>query len=117
MAPEAEVLAVAGGVLGDQVELQDAGLLELAGLRDQALDAAAAEAAAPDRDGAEGARVVAAFGDLEVGVAAGGEQAGRGVVEDQVGGRRQRRPAAQLHPAADLPPLVQPAEPRRLRDL
>src|SRR5215210_5747748 len=48
VAAHPEVLAVAGGVLGDQVQLDDPRRLELPRLGDQALDGAAAEASAPD---------------------------------------------------------------------
>ncbi len=114
---EVEVLAVAGGVLGDQAELDRAGGLQGARLGDQALDGPAAEAAAPVRDRAEGAGVVAAFGDLEIGVAARRQQAGRGVVEDQVGGRRRRWAAAELDDRLDLAQLIERDEAVDLRNL
>ncbi len=113
----AEILAVAGGVLGDQVELGDPRRLELPRLGDQALDRAAAEAAAPDRDRAEGARVVAPLGDLEIRVPLGGEQPGGGVVEDHVGRRGQRRAAAELHHIPHLAELVEADEAVDLGDL
>ena len=117
MSPFTEVLAEARGVLGDEAELLDPGGLELPRLEHQAVDGAAAKAAPPHRDGAEGTRVVAAFGHLEVGVAAGGEQPRRGVVEHQVRGRRQRRPAAELHHLLHLAQLVEADEAVDLGDL
>ncbi len=50
-------------------------------------------------------------------MAAGGEQARRGVIEHQVRRRRQRRSAAQLHQAADVAQLVEADEAVDLRDL
>ena len=78
---------------------------------------------APERDRAEGARVVAPLGDLQVGVAAGGEQARRRVVEDpsevEVGAaeRRRRLQVTQLNQLRHLAELVEGDEAVDLRDL
>ena len=64
---EAEVFAVAGGVLADEGDLADALRDEVFGLGDDGRHAARAELAAELRDDAEAAGVVAAFGDLDVG--------------------------------------------------
>jgi hypothetical protein len=117
VAPHPQVLAVAGGVLGDQVELDETRGFELLRLGHQALDGAAAEAPAPDRNRAEGAGVVAPLGDLEVREAAGGQQARRRVVEDHVRRGRQRRAAAELDHVAHLAELVEPDEAVDLGDL
>ncbi len=103
-----QILAVARRVLGDQAELADA--LRPRARRasfDQARDRPAAEASAPERNRAEGARVVAAFGDLEVGIAARRQHARRGVIEDHVGGRRRRRRAAEIDDRLDLEQRVE----------
>ena len=64
---EAEVFAVAGGVLADEGDLADALGDEVFGFGDDGRHAAGAELAAELRDDAEAAGVVAAFGDLDVG--------------------------------------------------
>ncbi len=102
---EAEVLAVAGGVLGDEDQLADAELLEAPRLGDQRLHRARPEAPAHRRDVAERARVVAPLRDLEVGEhAAGGEQARRGVVVEararRAGRGRARGRVARARPRA-----------------
>ena len=61
------VHAEVGGVLGDEIDLLHAAGDELTCFLDDALLRAAAMAATNARDDAEGARVVAAFGDLDVG--------------------------------------------------
>ncbi len=78
---EAEVFAVAGGVLADQIDLAHALFEEASGFRDHGFETAAAEVAAILRDHAEGAGVIAALGDLQVReVARCGENARREVV-------------------------------------
>ena len=64
---EAEVFAVAGGVLADEGDLADALGDEVLGFGDDGGHAAGTELAAELRDDAEAAGVVAAFGDLDVG--------------------------------------------------
>ena len=73
------VHAEVGGVLGDQVDLLDALGDELAGFLDDGFDRAAAVTAADAGDDAEGAGVVAAFGDLDVGRVTRREAEARGV--------------------------------------
>ena len=77
---QAEILAVAGGVLADKGELANA-------LRDQVLclgedgsQTTRAELAAQLRDDAEAAGVIAALGDLDVGRRSGCRQDARGCV-------------------------------------
>ena len=70
-----QVVAVLGHVLGDEVQFLRAGLHQVAGFFDHALDGFAPVRAAEARDGAEGALVVAPFAHLEVG-APGGVRAG-----------------------------------------
>ena len=71
-----EVLAVAGGVLCHQGQLLDAQGVHILGLGDHVLHGAGAELASNGGDGAVGAAVVTALGDLEVGgVVGGGEDA------------------------------------------
>ncbi len=83
---EAEIFAVAGGVLADEGDLADALGDEVLGLGEDGADAAGAELAAELGDDAEGAGVIAAFGDLDVGGGAGGgEDAGCGVGVEVVG--------------------------------
>ncbi len=78
---QAEIFAVAGGVLADEGDLADAALGQAFGLGDHGLEAAGAELSAQLRDDAEGAGMIAAFGDFDVGhVPRRGEDAGRGVV-------------------------------------
>ena len=69
---EAEVFAVAGGVLADEGDLADSLGDEVLGLGDDGAHAAGAELAAELGDDAEGAGVIAAFGDFDVGGGAGG---------------------------------------------
>src|ERR1035438_5117378 len=85
---EPEILAVAGGVLADQVDLADALLEEAGGLGDYGFEAPAAESAAILRNHAEGARVIAAFGDLHVGEMVRGGEHSRGEVVIKVGLQR-----------------------------
>src|ERR1017187_6726711 len=85
---ESEILAVAGGVLADQVDLADALLEEAGGLGDYGFEAPAAESAAILRNHAEGARVIAAFGDLHVGEMVRGGEHSRGEVVIKVGLQR-----------------------------
>ena len=116
VAAQPEVLAVARGVLRHQAELLDAGRFELARLLHQALDGAAAEAAAPERDRAEGARVVAALGDLEVGVARRREPARVGVIEQRArAGARRRRRAAEADQRVGAAQVVERRGSRRSR--
>ncbi len=78
---EAQVFAVAGGVLADEIDFADAHGEHASGFVDDAFKAAAAELTAELRDDAEGTGVIAAFGDLDIrGVARGGEDAGRQIV-------------------------------------
>ena len=74
---EAEVFAVAGGVLADEGDLADALGDEVFGLGDDGRHAARTELAAKLRDDAEAAGVVAAFGDFDVGGGAGGGEDAR----------------------------------------
>ena len=69
---EAKVFAVAGGVLADEGDFLDAAGDEGLGFGDDGLEAAGAEFSAQVGDDAEGAGVVAAFGDLDVGGGFGG---------------------------------------------
>ena len=91
LAAEADVLAVAGRVLRDQDELGDSLRLERARLADERLDGAGALEAAHLRNGAEGARVVAPLGDLQVGVAAAPRQDARREVVVEARGERLGR--------------------------
>ena len=78
---EADVFAVAGGVLADEVEFEGAIREEFFGFGENVRGVVWSQHAAADgRDGAEGATLVAAFGDAEVG------RSGRGV-------RRRRAPS------------------------
>ncbi len=61
-----EIAAVVGEVLGDQVQLDDAPGLQRRGLGDERVRAERPVPTAPQRDGAEGAPVVAALADLQV---------------------------------------------------
>lgn len=74
-----EVHAVVGCVLADEVDFADALLDELADFADNGVDGATAVAAAHARDDAEGAGVVAAFGNFYVGEVRGGEPEARHV--------------------------------------
>ncbi len=83
---DAEIFAVAGGVLADEGEFADAVGGEGARFGEHGFEGAGTELAAQLRDDAEGTGVIAAFGDLEIGGgAAGGEQAGRVLVHEVVG--------------------------------
>ena len=64
---DAEVFAVAGGVLADKGDFLDAAGDELLGFSNYGLEAAGTEFAAEIGDDAEGAGVVAALGDFDVG--------------------------------------------------
>ena len=71
-----EILAVAGGILSNQRQLLDAQGVHVLGLGHHVLHGTGAELAADGGDGAVGAAVVTALGDLEVGgVVGGGEDA------------------------------------------
>ena len=83
----AEVFAEAGCVLPDEVDFAHALGGEALGLDDDRGDGARAELAAELRNDAEGAGMIAAFGNLDVGgVASGGEQA-RGVLVVEIAGQ------------------------------
>ncbi len=101
---EAQVLAVAGGVLPDQVDLAHTALEQARGFGNHRFEAPAAKLAAVLRDHAEGAGMVAAFGNLDVGEVARSGQDARGEVVVEVGlGRRVRFQAlAQSHDALQL---------------
>ncbi|MND87656.1 hypothetical protein D3C80_796630 [compost metagenome] len=82
-----DVHAVGGGVLGDDQDLLHAGLFQALGLGQYLADGTAHQIPAHGGDDAEGAAVVAALGDLQIGVVARGQldavgrhQAGEGVV-------------------------------------
>ncbi|MNL03294.1 hypothetical protein D3C87_1238260 [compost metagenome] len=77
MEASALLLAVTGGVLGDQDELLDAALGQHLGFLDDGVHRAGRVAAAQLRNDAEGAGVIAAFRDLEVGGRADGGQEAR----------------------------------------
>src|SRR5580698_3049470 len=64
---ETEVFAVAGGVLADQIDLAHALFEEASGFRDHGFETAAAEVTAILRDHTEGAGMIAAFGNFQVG--------------------------------------------------
>ena len=70
---EAEIFAVTGSVLPDEVDFANALAEEPRGFGDDGFEAAAAESSAVLGDGAKGAGMVAAFGDFHV-----GEMLGRG---------------------------------------
>ena len=83
---EAEVFAVASGVLADEGNLADAAAGEAFGLGDHGFEAARTKLAAQLGNDAESAGMVAAFGNLDVRHVAGrGENARRGVVVKIVG--------------------------------
>ena len=90
---EAEVFAVAGGVLADEGDFADAAGDELLGFGDHGLEAAGTEFAAEVGDDAEGAGVVAALGDFDVGGGAGRGEEARGGVVVEVGGQIGEAPA------------------------
>ena len=85
---EAEIFAVTGDVLADEVDFADAFVEEATGFEDEAFEAAAAEVTAELGDDAEGAGVVAAFGDFNVSVVVGGgtDAGGAFVVEEGLDG-------------------------------
>ncbi len=85
---EAEVFAVAGGVLADEGDFLDAAGDELLGFGDDGLEAAGAEFAAQVGDDAEGAGVVAALGDFDVGRGFGRGQEARGGFVVEIGGQQ-----------------------------
>src|ERR1051326_7349209 len=64
---EAEIFAVARGVLADEGDFLHALARETLGFGDHRLEAARAKLAAKLRDDAEGARMIASFGNLDVG--------------------------------------------------
>src|SRR5690606_41956944 len=66
-------LAVGAGVLRDHQNLLDAGLDQPLGFAEHIAHWAADQLAAHGRDNAEAAAVVAAFGNLQVGIVARGE--------------------------------------------
>ena len=85
---EAEVFAVAGGVLADEGDLADAAGDELLGFGDDRFKSSGAEFSAQVGDDAEGAGVVAALGDLDVGRGFGGGQEARGGFVVEIGGEQ-----------------------------
>ena len=88
---QAEVFAVAGGVLADEGDFLHAAGDELLGFCDHGFEAARAEFAAQIGNDAEGAGMIAAFGDLDVcGGAASGDEARR-VFVVKIGGQHVRR--------------------------
>ena len=96
---KAEVLAIAGGVLADEVDLTDARREQPGGFSHHGLEPPAAEFAAELRDHTEGAGVVAALRDLDVGIVARrGEHARRQIViQIGHGAIRHRRPVTGGH--------------------
>ena len=78
--------AEVGGILGDEIDFFDAGGDEVACLFDDAVLRTAAVAATDLRDDAEGAGVVAAFGDFDVGEVVWGEAEAGGIVVGDVFG-------------------------------
>ena len=91
---EAEVFAVAGGVLADEGDLLDAAGDELLRFGDDGFEAARAEFAAQVGNDAEAAGVVAALGDFDVGRGARrGEEARGGFVVEIGGQQDELRPA------------------------
>ena len=85
---DAEVFAVAGGVLADEGDFLDAAGDELPGFSDDGFEAAGAEFAAQVGDDAEGAGVVAALGDFDVGGGFWGGQEARGGFVVEIGGQQ-----------------------------
>src|SRR5579871_5551936 len=67
---QAQVLAIAGGVLSDQVDFTDTLLEEAGGLRDYRFESPAAKGAAILRDDAKRTRMIATLGDLDVRIVA-----------------------------------------------
>ncbi len=84
---EAEIFAVAGGVLADEGDLADALGDEVLGFGEDGPHAARAELAAQLRDDAEGAGMVAALGNLDVGRGARRRQDAWGCVGVEVAGQ------------------------------
>ena len=83
---DAEVFAEAGCVLPDEIDFAHALRGQALGLGDDRGDGAGAELAAQLRNDAEGAGMIAAFGDLDVGgVARRGQQARRVLVVEIAG--------------------------------
>ena len=68
-----QIRAIGAGVLGNHQDLLHPGTHQLLGLAQHLADRAAAEAPAHGRDDAEGAVMVAALGNLEIGVMPGSE--------------------------------------------
>ena len=91
---DAEILAVRRGVLADQIDLANALREQARRFHDHRLEAPAAELAAILRDHAERAGMVAALGDLDVGVMARGGQNARRQVVIEIRLERVRRPAS-----------------------
>ena len=87
---EAEVFAVAGGVLADERNLLDAARNELLGFGDDGLETPRAEFAAQVGDDAEGAGVVAALGDFDVGRCARRREKPRGLFVIEICGQGRR---------------------------
>ena len=84
---QVEVFAVGGCVLADQGDFASAGGGEIFRFADDGFESAAAEFAAKLRDDAEGAGVIAAFGDFDVGlVLRRGDDARRQVVIEKCRG-------------------------------
>ena len=87
---QAEVFAVAGGVLADERDLLHAAGDELLRFGDDGLEAARAEFAAQVGNDAEAAGVVAALGDFDVGRGARRGEKARGGFVVEVGGQQVR---------------------------
>ena len=85
---EAEVFAVARGVLTDEGDLAGAAGDELLGFGDDRFKSARAEFAAKVGNDAEGAGMVAALGDFDVGGGFWGGQEARGGFVVEVGGQQ-----------------------------
>ena len=90
-----EVAAVGAGVLGDDDELLDARFHQPLGLAQDVARLARDEVPAQGRNDAEGAAVVAAFGDLEIGVVARGEP--HALAGDEIDERIVRRRRGGAH--------------------
>ena len=113
--PEAAVPAVKGRVLGDEVDLPDPEAGQGAGFADDGGRAPRAIGALDQGDGAEGAPVGTALGDLEVGPGPGcRDEARRGVgIEERPAGPRDRTAlddGDDLVEAPDASPGVDPGE-------
>ena len=87
----AEVDAIGRGVLADDQQLLRPGGDQLLGLAQDRVGAAADEVAAQRRDDAEGAAMVAALGDLQIGIVARGELQPGVRHQVEIGRRRHRR--------------------------